>query len=78
MATIINLRQARKARDRAKREEISAEQRARFGRPGAEREHTAATEALNERRLDGARREVTSPATGSGGNGPTSAKDHES
>jgi Domain of unknown function (DUF4169) len=73
MATIINLRQARKDRDRAKREEVAAEQRARFGRPGMEREHTAASEALSERRLDGAQREAADSSPGQ-----SSAKESES
>jgi Domain of unknown function (DUF4169) len=64
MATIINLRQARKDRDRTKRQEVAAEQRARFGRPAVEREQTAASEALSERRLDGARREAAAAKEG--------------
>ena len=53
----VNLRQARKARDRAAREEQAARNRAAHGRPKAERERDAAAEALRRKLLDGAKRE---------------------
>ena len=57
MAEPVNLRQARKARDRAAREEQAARNRAFHGRSKAERERDAAAEALRRKLLDGAKRE---------------------
>ncbi len=54
-AEIVNLRKARKARDRSDRETQAAENRTKFGRTRAEREVSAAREALDIRRLDGHR-----------------------
>lgn len=56
MAEPINLRQARKARERAAREAAAAVNRAAHGRTRAERERDAAAEALRRRLLDGAKR----------------------
>lgn len=53
----VNLRQARKRRDRAAREEQAARNRAAHGRSKAERERDAAAEALRRKLLDGAKRE---------------------
>ena len=56
MAETINLRQARKKRDKAAREAAAAVNRAAHGRTKAERERDAAAEALRRRLLDGAKR----------------------
>ncbi len=55
-AEIINLRKARKARDRADKEKRAEENRAKFGRTKVERQRTERNEGLNVRRLDGHRR----------------------
>jgi hypothetical protein len=55
-AETVNLRQARKARDKAAREAQAALNRAAHGRTKAERERDAAAEALRRRLLDGAKR----------------------
>ncbi len=55
MAEIVNLRQARKAKKRREAEVQAAENRVRFGRPGAERKRDAAEKELEARRLDGHR-----------------------
>jgi len=54
-ADIINLRNARKAKARAKNDARAAENRVRFGRTKAEREQSAAIVKLDRSRLDGAR-----------------------
>ncbi len=54
-AEIVNLRKARKARDRSAREAEAAENRTKFGRTRAEREIAAARDDLAVRRLDGHR-----------------------
>lgn len=56
MAETINLREARKRRDKAAREAAAAVNRAAHGRTKAERERDAAAEALRRRLLDGAKR----------------------
>ena len=57
MAEIVNLRQARKRADRAKREETAAVNRAKFGQSKADRA-TAKAEAEKRRALlDGAKRD---------------------
>ena len=48
----INLRQARKARARAEKEAQAAGNRAKFGRPKAERQLKDAAEDLDRRRLE--------------------------
>lgn len=55
MAEVINLRRARKARDRADAARVAAANRAKFGRTRAEREADAAGRAKAEHALDGAR-----------------------
>ena len=57
MADIVNLRQARKRKEREGREARAAENRAAFGRPKAERELANAREDQERRRLDGHRRD---------------------
>jgi Domain of unknown function (DUF4169) len=57
MAEIVNLRQHRKRKVRARKEEAAAENRARFGMTKAERERNAATRAKEQRNLDGHRRD---------------------
>ncbi len=54
-AEIVNLRKARKARDRSAREAEAAENRTKFGRTRVERELAAARDDLAVRRLDGHR-----------------------
>lgn len=58
MADIVNLRQARKARDRAEKATLAAENRAKFGRTKAEKATDKADKARAERSLDGAKRET--------------------
>ncbi|MCP3734788.1 DUF4169 family protein [Sphingomonas sp. RP10(2022)] len=57
MAEIINLRRARKARDRDVAAKAAAANRAKFGRTKAERDADATNRARIERTLDGAKRE---------------------
>lgn len=57
MAEIVNLRLARKARERAAREAQAQANRARHGRTRAEREVQLLDAARDARKLDGARRE---------------------
>ena len=57
MGEVVNLRRARKARDRAAGEAQSAANRAAFGRTKAERAADAAERARREAALDGAKRE---------------------
>ena len=56
MADIINLRKARKAKDRAGKEARAVENRVRFGRTKAERELAESAERLAGRKLEGHRR----------------------
>jgi hypothetical protein len=58
MAEIVNLRQARKARDRKRAELQAAENRAKFGRTKAEKTKQKLDDARDASRLDGARREI--------------------
>ncbi|MCF4164314.1 DUF4169 family protein [Zavarzinia compransoris] len=55
MAEIVNLRRVRKAKARAEAATTAAENRARFGRPAAERKLEAARDALTEKRHEGHR-----------------------
>lgn len=55
-ADIVNLRQARKKRALVEREKKAAENRTIFGRPLAERRHSAATRQMQSDKLDGSRR----------------------
>lgn len=63
MGDVVNLRRARKARDRAAASEQAAENRIRFGRTKAERDRIAAQEALDASRLDGHRIAADTPGT---------------
>ena len=58
-AEIVNLRKARKARDRAGREAEAAANRVKFGRAKADREATSLEEARKARALDAHRRDDT-------------------
>lgn len=55
MGDVVNLRRARKARDRASAEAQAEQNRITFGRTKAERKLTEAEKALAERRLEGHR-----------------------
>lgn len=55
MGDVVNLRRARKARDRASAEAQAEQNRIAFGRTKAERKLTEAEKALAERRLEGHR-----------------------
>ncbi|MGF6226230.1 hypothetical protein QFZ27_000185 [Inquilinus ginsengisoli] len=55
MGEVINLRQARKARARADKEAQAQENRARFGRTGAEKRRDADTSERDDRRHEGHR-----------------------
>ena len=55
MGEIVNLRRARKARNRAEDERKAAENRVAFGRTKAERKQSEAEQALAAGRLDGHR-----------------------
>jgi hypothetical protein len=57
MGDIVNLRQQRKRKARARKEQAAAENRARFGTTRAERERNAATQAKEQQDLDGHRRD---------------------
>jgi hypothetical protein len=71
MGDVVNLRRARKARDRAAASEQAVENRVRFGRTKAERDRIAAQEALEASRLDGHRLATDTPGTGpKGTDGP--------
>ncbi|PSJ40825.1 DUF4169 domain-containing protein [Sphingomonas deserti] len=58
MAEIINLRQARKALDRAAKHRVAERNRAANGRTGAEKKASKAEAARQQRLLDSARRET--------------------
>ena len=58
-AEIVNLRKARKARDRADKEKRAEENRVKFGRTKAERETSKLDKTLTVRRLDAHQREDT-------------------
>ncbi len=58
MAEIVNLRRARKARERAERERQADENRARFGQAKAEKDLEAARRDKARRELDGKRIET--------------------
>jgi hypothetical protein len=57
MGEIINLRQARKERDRREKERLAAENRAAFGRTKAEKRGTEAGKKLEDSKLDGHKRD---------------------
>lgn len=56
-AEIVNLRRARKARARREAEAEAAENRVRFGRSKAERERLRRQGELDDKRIEGARRD---------------------
>jgi ApbE superfamily uncharacterized protein (UPF0280 family) len=58
MGDVVNLRRARKARQRADREATAAANRVAFGRDKIERRETALKNAQAERSLDGHRRDT--------------------
>ncbi|HYD15963.1 MAG TPA: DUF4169 family protein [Hyphomicrobium sp.] len=55
-AEIVNLRKARKARDRVAKEKRAEENRVKFGRTKAERERLEANKEITVRRLDAHKR----------------------
>lgn len=55
MSEIVNLRQARKHKARAEKDRQAAENRAKFGRPKAEKAHDAANAELARRKLEQAK-----------------------
>lgn len=57
MAELINLRTARKNKQRDEAEKLADENRLKFGRSKIEKKTTAALNALAEKRLDGNKRE---------------------
>ena len=72
-AEIVNLRKARKARDRAEKEKRAEENRAKFGRTKAERELESANKAIDLRRIEAHKRGEDDDASGKDdGNGPGS------
>lgn len=70
-ADIVNLRKARKVRDRAAKEKRAEENRAKFGRTKSERKRTEADEDLRARRLEQHRRDADEDG-GEGGSEPPS------
>jgi hypothetical protein len=60
MGEIVNLRQHRKRKARARKEEAAAENRVRFGMTKGERERNAVLQAKEQRKLDGHRRDPSS------------------
>jgi hypothetical protein len=61
MADLINLRQARKRKRRAEKESAAAANRHAHGRSASEWKETSLARALEERRLEGHRREGSGP-----------------
>jgi hypothetical protein len=57
MAGIVNLRQVRKQKARRDKEERAQENRIRFGRTKSERQKLSADAALEQRRIDSAKRD---------------------
>ena len=57
MAEIINLRQARKGRARAEKEDAAAANRAKFGRTKEDKQLEAARKSLEVAKLDGHKRD---------------------
>lgn len=57
MADILSLSKARKAKARADKDKVAAQNRAKFGRTKAERQREAADQAITEKRLDDAKLE---------------------
>jgi hypothetical protein len=63
-AEIVNLRKARKARDRVAKEKRAEENRLKFGRTKAEREREEAEDAIAVRRLEAHHRKVDDEDSG--------------
>lgn len=63
MGELVNLRRARKDRDRRRRDDEAAENRAKFGRTKAEKLTTKARDELEARRLEGHRLGSIDPKT---------------
>lgn len=61
MAEIINLRTARKRRERSEKETVAANNRASFGRPKSEKKLTKAEQDLAAKHLDDHRRDDERP-----------------
>lgn len=61
MGEVVNLRLHKKRKARTEREAEAAENRAKFGRTKAEKEHGRAVVDLETRRLDGHRRDDDAP-----------------
>jgi len=57
MAEIVNLRQARKQKNRTEAESLAAENRAKFGQTKAKKQKDAALKALDSKKLDGHKRD---------------------
>jgi hypothetical protein len=53
LADIVNLKLARKRRDRVEKEQQAEQNRQKFGRSKADRQTEAASKALESRKLDG-------------------------
>jgi len=62
MAEIVNLRMARKARERARADQQAAENRAKFGRTKAQKLNERAEAERLAREVEGARRETDDKA----------------
>lgn len=57
MADIVNLNRARKAKARAAKDDLAAQNRIKFGRTKAEKQAESAVKSLTERKLDSHKRE---------------------
>jgi len=57
-AEIVNLRRFRKAKEKAEAQARAAENRAKHGRPKSERQSKRARESLEDRKLQGHRRDA--------------------
>jgi Domain of unknown function (DUF4169) len=57
MADIVNLNRARKAKARAAKDDLAAQNRVKFGRTKAEKQAESAIKSLTERKLDSHKRE---------------------
>lgn len=68
-AEIVNLRKARKARDRLAKEKQAEENRVKFGRTKAERERLEADKSLTARWLDAHKRPGGEPKDDNGNGG---------
>jgi hypothetical protein len=63
-ADIVNLNKVRKAKGRAEKEKLAAENRVKFGRTKAERQATARNNETAQKRLDGVHRDAEQRASG--------------